>query len=239
MLVDVVQLPRDLTPAHIAGRTVVVFDVLRATTTVTAALSVGVKEILIAPSVTAATELAAAHGSNAITCGETNCLPPAGFTMGNSPRGFVPAYEGRTVFMATTNGTKAIIATAGAENVFAGALVNAAAVAREASQAGLDVTLLCAGTNGRMAMEDMIGAGAVLDAIAELGPVKHGSDVAIIAHELFRFARNDLKGVLSRSAGGQNVIRNGLADDIDFCAKLNSLTAVGRVTENPLRVRRA
>ena len=44
---DVVLLPRLLEPHHLAGRTVVVFDVLRATTTMAAALAAGVAEIRV------------------------------------------------------------------------------------------------------------------------------------------------------------------------------------------------
>ncbi len=47
MNIDVVLLPRDLHRAHLDGRVVVVFDVLRATTSMAAALAAGVKEIRV------------------------------------------------------------------------------------------------------------------------------------------------------------------------------------------------
>ena len=59
--VDVVLLPKHLEPRHLDGRTVVVFDVLRATTTMAAALAVGVEEIRVFGSLDEAARAAAAH----------------------------------------------------------------------------------------------------------------------------------------------------------------------------------
>ena len=240
MLIDVVQLPRDLAPAHVTGRAVVVFDVLRATTTMTAALAMGVEEIFFFPSTADALTAARAFGPAAVTCGEQNCLPPVGFTLGNSPAGFTPEFRGRTVFMSTTNGTKAIIAAASARELYVGSLLNASAVARVLSVAGLDVTLLCAGTDGAPAMEDLIGAGAVIDALVSADvATEFGSDVVLIALQLFRTSKNVLVPTLSRTRGGTNVIRNGLQDDIDYAARLDTFDVVGRVDPAELRITRA
>jgi 2-phosphosulfolactate phosphatase len=237
MRVDVVQLPRDLTPPDVAGRSVVVFDVLRATTTMTAALAVGVKEIFVQPDLDAVAAAARAHGPAALACGERDCLPPVGFALGNSPGGFTAdVAAGRTVFMATTNGTKAMAAARAAQRMFAGALVNANAVAGAVIDAGLDVTLLCAGTDGFVSLEDLIGAGAVLDALAAVGPVVFASDVALAAHDLFLHARPNLRHALRRTLGGTNIIETGLSDDIDFAARLNAIDVVGEVELDRLRV---
>ncbi len=239
MLIDVVQLPRDLTPDQVTGRTVVVFDVLRATTTMTAAIAVGVKEIRIQPDIGTVRIIAKNFGELAVLCGEQDCVMPDGFTLGNSPAGFVAEHAGRSVFMATTNGTRAILAAKSAKRMFTGALVNATAVAKAVVDAGNDVTLLCAGTDGRVALEDLLGAGAVLNAIEALGsPVVYGSDITLIARDLFAANRADLKAALIRTRGGTNIIRNGLQDDIDFCAALDKFNVVGEVDLNHLIVTR-
>jgi 2-phosphosulfolactate phosphatase len=165
MIAQVVLIPRDLTLADVRGRTVIVFDVLRATTTMAAALAAGVAQIGVFDSVQAARTAAEDAGGARILCGEVDCLPPPGFDLGNSPREWNPAiHGGRAVFMATTNGTRAIAAAAplGPALLLAGAIVNAAAVAQAAVAAGNDVTLLCAGTNEQVSLEDILGAGAVL-----------------------------------------------------------------------------
>ena len=130
MKIDVVLLPRDLRPADLAGRSVVVFDVLRATTSMTAALAAGVSEIRVFGDLTAAKEAAGSFAGPRLLCGEDRCLPPPGFDLGNSPGAFNRAHAGRPAFMSTTNGTRAILAARGAASIFVGALVNAGAVAR-------------------------------------------------------------------------------------------------------------
>jgi len=235
MLVDVVLLPRDLTPDHLRDRSCVVFDVLRATTTMTAALAAGVAEVRLFESLDAARAAAEHANGNRVLCGERACLPPEGFDLGNSPGQFGAVHRGATLFMCTTNGTRALLAARAAAATFAGALVNAAAVARVLAAEGRDVTLLCAGTDGQVAMEDFLGAGAVLDA---LGPAAvPGSDVAGSALVSFQAARDDLGTLLRETEGGRNVIDAGLEADIDFAARLSVLDVVGIAAGDPLAVR--
>ena len=237
--VDVILLPRDLPPLAGTGATVVVFDVLRATTSIAAALAAGVAEIHVFGGTSAARE-AATGRAGVLLCGEEQCLPPAGFDLGNSPGAFDAArHAGRAMYMSTTNGTRAILAAGGAGRIFTGAIVNAAAAARAARDAGRDVVLLCAGTNGQAAAEDVIGAGAVLHALRALGPVRPASDTAWMAEELFLRHRADLPAALRQSRGGQNVLAAGLESDIDFAASLDRLATVGHVSPGDPPVIRA
>lgn len=234
---EVVALPRDLLPQQVEGRAVAVFDVLRATTSMTAALAAGVKEIRIFGDVQSAAEAAGAHGGRRLLCGETRCLPPPGFDLGNSPAAFRrELHEGRTAFLSTTNGTRAVIAGRHAAALFVGGLVNASALAGRLMETGRDVTLLCAGTGGQIAMEDLIGAGAVLNAMRDRGVAEPAGDVAEIGLRLFRSARGNLRDALAAAVGGRNVIAAGLGEDVEFCAALDSLEVVGRVHDDPLRV---
>ena len=69
MNVEVVAIPGHLQQRHLAERAVVVFDVLRATTSITAALAAGVKEIRVFGDVDSAATAAAAHGEGRLLCG--------------------------------------------------------------------------------------------------------------------------------------------------------------------------
>jgi 2-phosphosulfolactate phosphatase len=117
-----------------------------------------------------------------------------------------------------------------------GAIVNAAAVAARLHDLQMNATLLCAGTNGRVAMEDLIGAGAILHALQEHQAITLASDVARLALRLFGATRDALREALADAQGGRNVIEAGLPGDIDFAARLNSISAVGIVRSDPLRV---
>ena len=235
MNVEVVLLPRDLKPGQLKGRACVVFDVLRATTTMAAALAAGVEAIHLFDNLDAARAASASHRGAKLLCGEAQCIAPPGFDLGNSPGQFQPAHRGATMFMCTTNGTRALLAAREAAALFTGAIVNASAAAKAARATGRDVTLLCAGTNGEVAMEDVIGAGAV---IAALRPTST-SGAADLARNAFEAGRNHLAGVLSETIGGINVRAAGLSEDIAFAARLDAVPIVGLASGDPLVVTRA
>lgn len=232
MNVDVVFLPRDLQPSHLSQKTVVVFDVLRATTSMTAALAAGVEKIFVFPDTASALSAAGAFSGRRLLVGEEKCLTPPGFDLGNSPGAFrSELHAGQTTFMSTTNGTRALLSARGAETVLVGALTNASAVAGAVRTNG--VTLLCAGTEGSVAMEDVTGAGAVLAALERRHELELDSDTALLARRLFQSVKEDLPGVLRTTRGGRNVVSAGLEKDIDFAARLDVTDVVGFVAGNP------
>ncbi len=134
--------------------------------------------------------------------------------------------------MSTTNGTKAVLAAAQAADRYVAALVNATAAARAAASHHRDIVLLCAGTDGAVAMEDVIGAGAVAAALVSGFGYTLAGDVARMAMRLFGTARQDLHAALADAQGGRNVIAADLAPDVDFAARLDVFAAVGRVVTN-------
>lgn len=252
--VRVVALPSLLTLQDVAGQVVVVFDVLRATTTMTSALAAGVKELLLYATLDdARAGYRTSPPGTAVLAGETQCLKPDDFDFGNSPGQWGSACAGKVVHMATTNGTKAILSAYqwAAEKegrplaVLAGALVNRTAVAQACASklptfAGGGVTLLCAGTDGAVSFEDMLGCGAVLEATVGLGVLGKVNDAALLAMGAWSWA---LAGIVRAkegevaypsgfrlARGASNVIGAGLAPDVAFAARPDVLTTVGQVT---------
>lgn len=231
MQIDVVLLPRDLQAGQLAGRCVVVFDVLRATTTMCAALDAGISEIRIFGTIEEAAAARHAFAGPALLCGEIKALPPAGFDLGNSPRQFDPArHAGRAMFLSTTNGTRAILASLGAAAIYAGALVNAAATAKAVAERGLPVTLLCSGTDAKPSMEDLLGCGAVIDSLSGQTEVILMTDLARVARATFAACRDDLPGVLHQTQAGHNVTVAGLTPDIEFAARRDAIPIAASVT---------
>ena len=115
MRLDVVFTPAGLSPAEVQGRTVFVIDILRATTTMCAALSHGAKAIIPVASTEEALRLAQTIGSaDVLLAGEKNCVRIPGFELGNSPLEMTEAaVRGKTIVVTTTNGTKALLAMPG------------------------------------------------------------------------------------------------------------------------------
>jgi 2-phosphosulfolactate phosphatase len=225
--ISVVFLPAELRPDQLTGRSVAVFDVLRATTTIAAALAAGVCRVRLFGSTDEAAAAAGRATGPRLLAGEQRCLPPRGFDRGNSPGAFTPADAGRELYFATTNGTRALLAASKARRVITGALVNAAATARELACHDDDILLLCAGTDGEVAMEDVLGCGAVVASLIAAGGAEAADDAAGIAAAVFQACRRDLPTALRQTQGGRNVIAAGLAGDIDFAARLDALPVVG------------
>jgi len=237
MKIDVVPLPGMLTDEHVRDRAVVVFDVLRATTTIAAALANGAKEIRVFDSLDAARSAASAFAGSKLLCGESNCLPPAGFDLGNSPAAYAPELvSGKTLFLSTTNGTRALVAARKADLLLTGALVNARSVAAALKKQARDVTLLCAGTNGNDAPEDRLGCGAVLSHLVDAkGTILSANAGAELAS--FQLLQPQLILELRRTEGGQNVIATGLADDIRFAAQADRFDIVPRCDGYAMAIR--
>jgi|SRR5581483_7379063 len=232
MKIDVVPLPRLLTDADLRDRAVVVFDVLRATTTITAALAAGAKEIRLFDSIDAARLAAAKFGEPKLLCGELKCLPPPGFDLGNSPVEYEPEIvRNKTIFLSTTNGTRALVAARHAAVLLAGALVNASAIAAALVRIGRDVTLLCAGTDGEEAPEDLLGAGAVVSELppqlsVELSPLAKSVKEKLASIRRLPASTSPLLSFLQSTQGGKNVLAAGLHDDTRFAAQLNEFDVV-------------
>jgi 2-phosphosulfolactate phosphatase len=238
MDVEVVLTPAYLSQSLLAGKSVVVFDVLRATTTIIAALAAGIRSVHAFGDLDNARSAAAAQTPRPILCSELHALPAPGVDLGNSPGQFTAEYWGRDVFMATTNGTKALNAARSASALFAGALVNAAAAAKAAASANRAILLLGSGTNGEIAMEDTIGAGAVCHYLLQQTRYSLANDAARMAYRLFLACRDDLPRVLRDCQGGRNVAKVGLEADIDFAARLDVFDIAAAVDTRTLVIRR-
>lgn len=233
MELHVAFLPEEVGPVR--GRTIVVIDVIRATTSVLAMLERGCAEVLIAPEVEAARRYREAH-PQVLLAGEQGGVAPPGFDFGNSPPAFAGAdLAGRRVVFATTNGTRAIRLTREASVVLLGCLRNRSAAAREAVAAaeGPGITLVCAGREGRFSLDDAYTAGAIVDAAVAI-PSAHGpidlTDAARAAHALYQ-SNADAAMVFRQTRAGQNVIAIDLPGDLDYCAEQDRSVLVPRLGE--------
>jgi 2-phosphosulfolactate phosphatase len=247
-MIDVLLTPADITRAEslFPASQVVILDVLRATSTIAASLSAEAREVRLFDSLDAARTARSAwtpSAGPALLAGEQSCLKPDDFDLGNSPREHAAAIvAGATVLLATTNGTRAAVRADTAQRLLAGSLLNATATAK-ALMPALDrqhTFLLCAGTNGALALEDVIGAGAILFGLLQS---TYRTDLAFtdsawLAYHTFAAVRTRLAAALRLGAGGINVINAGLEEDIDVCARLDALPIVIDIHRNPLRAAR-
>ncbi len=224
MLLRVYATPREVHAGDLAGATAVVIDVVRATSCIVEAIANGAAAIHPAVSVEEAARLRTTldgtdAGTRPLLCGERGGIRPDGFDLGNSPAEFTTAaVGGRTLVMTTTNGTKAFAAAAAADRVIAASFLNQRAVA-DAVRSERSVAVVCAGREGRFALDDVVCAGHLVRAVLDRA-------TGTVIPDDGAFAAADLAGrhgvsaeMLSGTAAGRALVEVGFGADLALCAQ--------------------
>jgi len=221
--------PVGVTPPEVQGKTVVVLDLLRATTTISVALYHGAKAVLPAASTEEALRIAQnLERDDVVLAGERKSQRIPGFALGNSPLEFTPdAVRGKTVVMATTNGTPALIAAQGAREVIVGAAVNFSAVVthcRAALEKTDELVILCAGRERQFALEDAFAAGRLAKVLLPEGGLRRVdvNDGALAALELARHYGERWLRAFRASSHGRELATLGFREDVKVCATEDS-----------------
>ena len=217
-VIDVALTRADLCPAQLA----VVIDVLRATSTATQALASGYHRVLVADTIERALEL---REPGRALAGERHGIKPPGFDQGNSP-GEATEPRGDELVLATTNGGPTIVAaTRDTPHVILACMLNLDASIRTLrSHDGEDILIVCSGTDGAVALEDVYVAGRLSAAL----PGRR-SDAARVAEAVARAFGTPLDA-LAASADAAMLRALGLANDIAECAIESTLDVVPAVT---------
>jgi 2-phosphosulfolactate phosphatase len=211
---------RTLSAERLRGSVCVVIDVIRATSTIVAALANGASGVRPVASLEDAFALKA-KSPRVILAGERGGQPVEGFDFGNSPEDFTPdRVKARAMILTTTNGTQALAACVRARAVFAASLLNLDAVAARLREIGPPWIVVCAGCNGHFGMDDAIVAGALAEALDQ--------DNAFIY--LYRSVRKNLTEALLGSDAGRELIKVGLEKDVPFCARMNLFPIVPKLS---------
>lgn len=227
MRVDVVFGGAGFTSADVAGRLVAVIDVLRASSSIAAALANGARAVVPLDSSGDAVERAKAfERSDVRLAGERKMLPIPGFDFGNSPAEFTrEAVEGKTVIMTTTNGTAAIMSAQGARDVVIASYVNytpVLAVLRAALRGGTDITLVCAGRERQFALEDAGCAGRYVYNVSRRVSGVELSDAAQACVLIDRKYGDRVLELFDASEHGRALRNAGFGGDLTACAAVDS-----------------
>ena len=237
MKIDVHFTPAEIEPAVLAEATVVVIDVVRATTSIVEALANGMRAVLPTASTEEAVKLAASLGrEDTLLGGERKGLKIEGFDLGNSPREYVgDELEGKRVVMTTSNGTPALRAADEAARVVVCAFTNLGAVARSVSD-DAHVVVQCAGREGRFSFEDAVCAGHLLLRIRELKEgglrLNDPGRAACALAERIEVSADFLRG----TAAGVNIEAIGLGDDLVLCADVDRHDVVPHLQDGTITV---
>lgn len=222
MKISVFFTPLAVTQNTVGGVIVLVIDILRTNTTIITALANGARSVVPAAAADEATMLAQnLETDSTILAGEKKMEPIPGFALGNSPLEMTPEMvRGKTLVMATTNGTGAYQKVGAGKTVIVGAAVNfsaAAAVARERFHENGELVIVCAGRERQFALEDAYTAGRFAQVVATgkgRGVVEF-NDGAIAAKELVRRYGDRWKRAIGASAAARALKKAGYKNDVD------------------------
>lgn len=218
-------------PAEVAGRVVVVIDVLRASTSIAVALHNGARAVIPFDNTEEVVARSKAFDRAEVRlAGERKMFPIPGFDLGNSPREFTrDAVEGKTVLLSTTNGTAALVGVQGARDVVVGAYVNfspVAALLRAAARGETDVAIVCAGRERHFSLEDAACAGRFVRAIARRLPQLRMNDAARACALIDRRYGEAIDKVFGDAEHGVALSEAGFAEDLVTCAALDAYPVI-------------
>lgn len=139
-----------------------------------------------------------------------------------SPASLAPIPPGTRLVLPSPNGSTLSLATGG-KVTFAGCLRNARAVAHAALSHGSSILVVPAGERWRdgtlrPAIEDLIGAGAIISYLSQHYPA---SAEALVALNAFESSRDQLHQTLTNCSSGRELVERGFPQDVALAADLN------------------
>lgn len=217
----------------------VVFDVLRATSSMVTALANGAREIIPVSEISDAVALRHAR-PDLLLAGERDgsrilkhLTGSVDFDLGNSPREFTrERVAGRSIVMTTTNGTRALQACRGARRVLVGSFLNLGAVAEWlCHQRPAQLLVVCSGTQKEAAYEDVLGAGALCDAVWAQFASGHVADSAQVARQIFQQRSGDLLAAVEHGRNARRLLAlPELRQDVVLCLQRDSSNMLAEMT---------
>jgi 2-phosphosulfolactate phosphatase len=232
-----------LRPGDLTDTVCVVFDVLRATSSMMTALANGASRIYPVRTIADALTLRQTH-PGALLAGERQGVRILAaqtglvdFDLGNSPREFMAErVSRREIIMTTTNGTRALQACVGARHILAGAFLNLAALAgRIRSIAAERLLIVCAGTFAEAAYEDTLAAGALCDLVWTQFSDEPIADSALIARHIYLQAKDDLVTAVGQARNARRLLASPeLRDDVAFCLRRDVLDGTAELREGAI-----
>ncbi|GAA3405486.1 2-phosphosulfolactate phosphatase [Paenibacillus hodogayensis] len=225
MQVDVISTVNEARSDDFIQKTVIVIDVLRATSTIVTALASGCSDIVPVETVNQARPY---QGTDCLLGGERFCKKITGFHLGNSPAEYAaPEIAGKRIVLTTTNGTRAVHKAQRAGRLLIGSFLNAEACAQTAFSLNRDIVIVCAGTQDEFCLEDGLCAGLLLRYVRQYDEERtRTNDTGTAMLLAYETARERLSETLLACASGQRLTRLGHREDVLFCSQTNHFDLV-------------
>ncbi len=220
MKISVIPYAAAARPELTLDKTVVVIDVLRATSVMITALTNGARDIIPTLSPEEALQKSMLYNAEEVLlAGEQQAVKIEGFHLGNSPLEYTPEkVSGKTIIMSTTNGTKALNSCLNAKAVLIGAFLNAEAVISELTEKEEEeIVLFCSGTNNNFSLDDGMCAAMIINGLIKQPAGKPNlSDFANLLLQAYN-SHNTLSESLKECYHLNLLKQKGFENDVTYC----------------------
>lgn len=221
--IDVYASAYSLQDEEVRGKTVVVIDVLRASSTIITALKNGAKEVIPVEDMAAAGKMAQnLDPRRYLLCGEKDGEKIEGYHLGNSPFEYdEEVVKGKTLILNTTNGTKAITRSIFAKKVIIASFLNLDAVVNDLRQTTGEILLACAGWKSRLSLEDSLCAGLIIKRLTNNELPEDSRDGARMAYVLSEKYESAIEQIVASSNHAYRLRQLGYDADVAYCSQLS------------------
>lgn len=205
----------------IRDKTVVMIDVLRASSTMITALENGARGVIAVEDMDDASKISNnLDAESFLLSGEKNGVKIDGYHLGNSPLEHTrEMVEGKTIILNTTNGTKAIRRCGLAEKIIVGSFLNLRTIVDHLEQLDEKVVLVCAGWRGRLSLEDILCAGNIIYELNKGQLPDEARDGAKVAFGLYEKFGDDIENSIKSSNYAVRLRDIVNEEDLSFCCQ--------------------
>lgn len=193
---------------------VVVIDVLRATSAISAAFASGVESIIPVESLDEAKKY---KQDGFLVGAERNGEKIPGFDFGNSPYDYMREdLHGQTIVLTTTNGTRAFNMARDSYMVLSGSFINVTALSDWLGKQDRDIVILCSGWKDKFNLEDSMCAGAIVNSLFKYEQYSEFSDSSLASRYLYEVAKDDTFKFLRNSSHRKRMKKLNMKEDIRY-----------------------
>ncbi len=218
----------------VEDKSVVVVDILRATSSMTTAFAHGIESIY---PVAKLEDCRVMKAKGYLIAGERDGEKVPDFDLGNSPFEYMAEnLKGKQIAFTTTNGTQAIAKSIGAKEIIIGAFLNISAVADHLIKSNNDILIVCAGWKGKVNLEDTVFAGALVEKLKNKFSL--ACDAPLAAQHLYNSAKSNLVKFLSESSHVKRLNKLNIHEDMEFCLTTDKYFIVPVLKDGALTVAR-
>ena len=222
----------------------VVIDVLRATTTIATALDAGAEAVRVFSNIEELMRQSKTYPpEKRLRAGERGGLMVEGFDLGNSPLACKPnVVKNKSLFLTTTNGTRALQRVEKSPQVITAAQINRYAAVNYLLEAQPEtVWLVGSGWQGDYSVEDSACAGAIAQSILQQSDASLidllGNDETIGAIALYEQWKDNLLTVFRQCSHGQRLLKLDGDEDLNYCSQTDILDVLPIQSEPGVLVR--